>query len=127
MSLSQINKQGQLVPVKLWAPIHEVDPMALDQLSNVAKLPWVFHHVAVMPDVHAGKGCTVGSVIAMKDAVAPAAVGVDIGCGMGAVKTSLTASDLPDNLDELREAIELRIPVGFNSHERSKWDNLSWR
>jgi tRNA-splicing ligase RtcB len=127
VSISQMNKPGQLVPVKLWAPIHEVDSGALDQLHNVAKLPWVFHHVAVMPDVHAGKGCTVGSVIAMKDAVAPAAVGVDIGCGMGAIRTSLTASDLPDNLDELRDAIEQAIPVGFNSHERSKWDNLSWR
>jgi tRNA-splicing ligase RtcB (3'-phosphate/5'-hydroxy nucleic acid ligase) len=117
MSLSQMNKPGQLVPVKLWTPIHEVESSALDQLSNVAKLPWVFHHVAVMPDVHAGNGCTVGSVIAMKDAVAPAAVGVDIGCGMGAIRTSLVASELPDNLDTLRSAIEAAIPVGFMSHD----------
>jgi tRNA-splicing ligase RtcB len=81
----------------------------------------VFKHVAVMPDVHAGKGCTVGSVIAMKDALAPAAVGVDIGCGMGAIRTTLTASDLPENLDELRAAIEMRIPVGFNSHTELKF------
>ena len=121
MSLSNMNKPGQLVPVKLWANLHEVDSGALDQLHLVAKLPWVFHHVAVMPDVHAGKGCTVGSVIAMKDALAPAAVGVDIGCGMGALRTTLTASDLPENLDELREAIELRIPVGFNSHDDGRF------
>jgi tRNA-splicing ligase RtcB len=119
MSLSEMNKAGQLVPVKLWAPIHEVDSMALDQLSNVAKLPWVYHHVAVMPDVHAGKGCTVGSVIAMKNAVAPAAVGVDIGCGMGAIRTNLVASDLPDNLEPMRAAIEAAIPVGFNAHDRA--------
>jgi tRNA-splicing ligase RtcB len=115
--LFTMKKPEQLVPVKLWAPIHEVDSMALDQLQLVAQLPWVFHHVAVMPDVHAGKGCTVGSVIAMKDAVAPAAVGVDIGCGMGAIRTSLKASDLPDDLKPLRLAIEANIPVGFNSHE----------
>ncbi len=84
------------VPVKLWAPVHEVDSGALDQLKNVASLPWVHHHVAAMADVHHGKGCTVGSVIAMKGAVAPAAVGVDIGCGCTAVMTSLTASVLPE-------------------------------
>jgi tRNA-splicing ligase RtcB (3'-phosphate/5'-hydroxy nucleic acid ligase) len=117
MSIATINKPGQIVPVKFWTPIHEVDSGAIDQLSNVARLPWVFHHVAVMPDVHAGKGCTVGSVIAMKDAVAPAAVGVDIGCGMGAVRTSLKASDLPESLLSLRLAIEAAIPVGFNGHE----------
>ena len=70
----------------------------ITQLKNVAALPWVAHHVAVMPDVHFGKGATVGSVIAMRGAVAPAAVGVDIGCGMAAVKTSLDAKDLPDDL-----------------------------
>ncbi len=126
MSLSLLNKPGQLVPVKLWANLHEVDSGALDQLHLVAQLPWVFHHVAVMPDVHAGKGCTVGSVIAMKGAVAPAAVGVDIGCGMGALRTTFTSKDLPDNLDALRSAIEAAIPVGFNSHQRSAWDNTSY-
>lgn len=108
--------QGKVVPVKLWAPIHEVESQALDQLKNIAALPWAFHHVAVMPDVHYGKGATVGSVIAMKDAVSPAAVGVDIGCGMAAVKTSLTAAQLPDTLSALRAEIEAAIPVGFNSH-----------
>ena len=82
---------GRNVPIRLWAPSHEVDSDVIAQLKNVASLPWVAHHVAVMPDVHAGKGATVGSVIALRGAVAPAAVGVDIGCGMAAVKTSLTA------------------------------------
>jgi tRNA-splicing ligase RtcB len=104
-------------PIHLWTPVHEVESEALDQLKRVAALPWVFHHVAVMPDVHYGKGATVGSVIAMKDAVAPAAVGVDIGCGMGAMRTTLHASDLPDNLEDLRSAVEAAIPVGFNAHD----------
>ena len=103
--------------VKLWTPVHEVESQALNQLKNIAQLPWVFKHVAAMPDVHYGKGATVGSVIAMKDAVAPAAVGVDIGCGMGAALTNLTASDLPDSLALIRADIEAAIPVGFNSHE----------
>ena len=115
MSISTLKSSNK--DVHLWTPVHEVESEALTQLRNVASLPWVFHHVAVMPDVHYGKGATVGSVIAMKDAVSPAAVGVDIGCGMGAIKTSLKASDLPDNLDGLRSAIEAAIPVGFDSHE----------
>lgn len=106
--------------VKLWTQADGVEDEALKQLGNIAKLPWVFKHVAVMPDVHYGKGATVGSVIAMKDAVSPAAVGVDIGCGMGAVLTNLTAADLPDNLAILRADIEEAVPVGFNSHETNK-------
>jgi len=113
--------KGRNVPIQLWAPIEEVESQALTQLKNIAALPWVAHHVAVMPDVHLGKGATVGSVIAMKDAVAPAAVGVDIGCGMAAVKTSLTAEDLPDDLRNLRLAIEDAIPVGRMSHESPAW------
>jgi len=88
-------------------------------LRNIAALPWVFDHVAVMPDVHLGIGATVGSVIAMKGAVSPAAVGVDIGCGMAAVPTSLRAEHLPDSLSALRTSIERRVPVGFNSHGSS--------
>lgn len=106
--------------IKLWTDVHEVESSALDQLKNIGRLPWVFKHVAVMPDVHYGKGATVGSVIAMKDAVSPAAVGVDIGCGMGAVLTNLTATDLPESLRELRLDIEAAVPVGFNSHSSSK-------
>src|SRR3954470_14312276 len=104
MSLSSI--KGSTVDVRLWTPLEQVESGALSQLRNIASLPWVFHHVAAMPDVHFGIGATVGSVIAMKGAVAPAAVGVDIGCGIMAVKTSLKASDLPDNLEALRAAIE---------------------
>jgi tRNA-splicing ligase RtcB len=106
------------VPVKLWTKIEEVESQALDQLKNIASLPWVAHHVAVMPDVHVGKGATVGSVVAMRGAVAPAAVGVDIGCGMAAIKTTMNARQLPDDLKRVRLAIEERIPVGFSSHDR---------
>jgi tRNA-splicing ligase RtcB len=100
----------------MWAHPHEVEPQALDQLRNISRLPWV-HGVRVMPDVHLGKGATVGSVVAMRDAVSPAAVGVDIGCGMQAVRTSLTAADLPEDLHGLRLAVEKAIPVGFASHD----------
>ena len=104
----------------MWAPIEEVDTQVITQLKNVAALPWVAHHVAVMPDVHLGKGATVGSVIAMRGAVAPAAVGVDIGCGMAAVKTSLMAKDLPDDLRRLRLEIEDAIPVGPMGHDKAR-------
>src|SRR5437588_191717 len=94
---------GTRVPVLMWADPNGVDAAALTQLRNVAALPWAVG-VRVMPDVHFGKGATVGSVIALRDAVSPAAVGVDIGCGMSAVRTSLTAADLPDDLSALRGA-----------------------
>src|SRR4249919_507069 len=109
--------KGETVPIRSWAPPQTIEPEALKQLKAIASLPWVVHHVAVMPDVHLGKGATVGSVIAMKDAVAPAAVGVDIGCGMSAVRTSLLAKHLPDNLRSVRDAIEERVPVGRAFHE----------
>jgi tRNA-splicing ligase RtcB len=106
------------VPVKLWTPLDEVESSALDQLTNIANLPFVFKHVAAMPDVHLGKGATVGSVIATKGAVVPAAVGVDIGCGMAAVKTNLTSHDFKDGvLRKLRGEIEDTIPVGFNQRK----------
>jgi tRNA-splicing ligase RtcB len=105
------------VPVRLWTPQDQVEIEAKNQLYNIAALPWVFHHIAVMPDVHFGKGATVGSVIAMKGAVSPAAVGVDIGCGMGAIKTNLRVDQLPENLKRIRLDLEERIPVGFNAHE----------
>jgi tRNA-splicing ligase RtcB len=114
MSLARI--KGKNVDVHLWAHAHEVESSALDQLRNVAALPWVFHHVAAMADVHYGTGATVGSVIAMKGAVSPAAVGVDIGCGMGAVRTNLVAKDLPDSLARVRSDIEAALPVGFDMH-----------
>lgn len=104
-------------PIKIWTDPDTVEDAAFQQLLNIANLPWIHKHVAVMPDVHYGKGATVGSVIAMKDAISPSAVGVDIGCGMAAVQTSLTTNDLPDDLSGLRSAIEAAIPVGFNLHD----------
>jgi tRNA-splicing ligase RtcB (3'-phosphate/5'-hydroxy nucleic acid ligase) len=89
-----------------------IEPAAKQQLLNMAELPFVFKHIAVMPDCHLGKGATVGSVIATKGAVIPAAVGVDIGCGMIAVKTKFFAKDLPDSLEKTRTGIERRIPLG---------------
>jgi tRNA-splicing ligase RtcB (3'-phosphate/5'-hydroxy nucleic acid ligase) len=117
--------KGQNVPIKMWAKVEEVESQALDQLKSIAALPWVAHHVAVMPDVHLGKGATVGSVVAMHGAVAPAAVGVDIGCGMAAVKTSLTAKRLPDDLKKVRLAVEAAIPVGFSKHDEPAWRGMS--
>ncbi|MBO1266972.1 RtcB family protein [Arthrobacter cavernae] len=111
-----VEMRGTKHPVYLWEIESEIEPAALQQVRNIASLEWVYG-VRVMPDVHVGKGAVVGSVIAMRHAVAPAAVGVDIGCGVNAVKTSLTASDL-SNLHGLRLAIEAAIPVGPNSHDR---------
>jgi tRNA-splicing ligase RtcB len=115
--MPMIELPGQHVPIRLWADPATVEPQALQQLYNVTTISQVAG-IAVMPDVHVGIGATVGSVIAMRDAVCPAAVGVDIGCGMTAVKTSLTAKDLPDDLSRLRSQIEAAIPVGRAAHER---------
>ena len=85
-----------------------IEPQAKEQLLNISELPFVFKHIAVMPDCHLGKGATVGSVIATQGAVMPAAVGVDIGCGMIAVKTKFFAKDLPESLEQTRKGIERR-------------------
>lgn len=114
----QIEFNKGTVPVKVWTK--DIEHEAIAQLLNVASLPIVHGHIAAMPDVHAGKGATVGSVIPTKGAIIPAAVGVDIGCGMNAVRTTLKAKDLPDRLYSLRGAIEKRIPIGFNQHEASQ-------
>ncbi|MCM6773744.1 RtcB family protein [Nocardia sp. CDC159] len=111
-----VELRGTRAQTLMWAHEHEIEAAALRQLRTIAQLPWV-HGVRVMPDVHLGKGATVGSVIAMRDAVAPAAVGVDIGCGMESVRTSLTAADLPDDLRSLRSRIEAAVPVGFAAHD----------
>lgn len=116
--------KGKHVPVKLWTQLDSVESEALSQLKNIASLPWVFKHVAAMPDVHYGKGATVGSVIAMKNAISPAAMGVDISCGMGAFKTNLNASMLPDSLKDIRAQIEGEVPVGFASHSAPAVENL---
>ncbi|MEU9412135.1 RtcB family protein [Streptomyces sp. NPDC048281] len=113
--MSYVEMPGVKVPIRMWTDPATVEDVALQQLRNVATLPWI-KGLAVMPDVHYGKGATVGSVIAMQGAVCPAAVGVDIGCGMSAVKTSLTANDLPGDLSRLRSKIEQAIPVGRGMH-----------
>lgn len=104
--------------VKFWVGDMQVEQEALQQLTNISHLPILAGHIAVMPDVHMGKGATVGSVIPTRSAIIPAAVGVDIGCGMCAVMTNLTADDLPDSLYSLRNQIERDVPVGFNEHDR---------
>jgi tRNA-splicing ligase RtcB len=108
--------QGR-VPVKIWT--RDIEQEALDQLRNVSRLPIVHGHIAAMPDVHAGIGATVGSVIPTKAAIIPAAVGVDIGCGMNALRLALSAAELPDNLRGVRSAIEAAVPVGFGQHAAS--------
>ncbi|HEX7643123.1 MAG TPA: RtcB family protein [Burkholderiaceae bacterium] len=115
--------------VKMWTKGVPVEADAKRQLSNTAKLPFIYKHIAVMPDVHLGKGSTIGSVIPTLGAVIPAAVGVDIGCGMMAAKTTLTANDLPDNLGPLRSAIEKAVPHGmspktrgFKGRDKGSWD-----
>ncbi|MFB7405098.1 RtcB family protein [Streptomyces rubiginosohelvolus] len=114
--MSYVEVPGAKVPIRMWADPASVEDVAMQQLRNVSTLPWI-KGLAVMPDVHFGKGATVGSVIAMQGAVCPAAVGVDIGCGMSAVKTSLTANDLPGDLSRLRSKIEQAIPVGRGMHD----------
>jgi tRNA-splicing ligase RtcB len=109
--------KGNLVDVKMWTKHVPVESAAIDQLRSITSLPFVFKHVAAMPDVHVGTGSTVGTVLATKSAVIPAAVGVDIGCGMIACRTSLKAEDLPDDLRKLRKEIELMVPVGFDQHD----------
>ena len=104
--------------VKMWVGNMEVEQAALDQILNISQLPILAGHMAIMPDVHMGKGATVGSVIPTRSAIIPAAVGVDIGCGMLAVMTNLTADDLPTSLLSLRHAIEKVVPVGFNEHAK---------
>ncbi|MFE9566239.1 RtcB family protein [Streptomyces sp. NPDC006487] len=116
--MSYVEVPGAKVPIRMWTDPASVEDSAMRQLQNTAGLPWI-KGLAVMPDVHYGKGATVGSVIAMKDAVCPAAVGVDIGCGMSAVKTSLTANDLPGDLSGLRSQIERAIPVGAGMHREA--------
>ncbi len=110
----QVITEGN-VPIKIWTQLETVEPEALQQLRNIAKLPYIFHHVAVMPDVHLGKGATVGSVIASKGAISPAAVGVDIGCGMLAVPLHRSIESLGE-LHEVRAKIENAVPVAHNGH-----------
>ena len=107
-----LHAEGSTTPIKGWVRGVPLEPQAHEQLRNIASIPFVGPWVAVMPDVHLGKGATVGSVIPTRGAIIPAAVGVDIGCGMAAVRTTLRASDLPDDLGPLRNSIERSVPVG---------------
>src|SRR5690348_16061128 len=116
---------GARVPIKAWTRGVQVEDVARQQLLNIASMPFVYKHVAAMPDVHWGIGATVGSVIATKGAIIPAAVGVDIGCGMMAARMDLLASDLPDSLAGVRSAIEAAVPHGRTDNggvnDRGAW------
>ncbi len=112
------------IPIKIWTD--DVEPEAIEQLKKTAALPFVFKHLAVMPDVHAGKGATVGSVMATIGAVCPAAVGVDIGCGMAAAELGIRIDEI-DRLPVLRHSIERSIPVGFNSNKNVGIDVDTWK
>ena len=119
------------VPIKMWTKGVPVDEKSKDQLLKTAQMPFIYKWMAVMPDVHVGIGATIGSVIPTKGAIIPAAVGVDIGCGMMASRTTLTASDLPDNLFALRTELERLIPHGMTKNrgqrDRGSWANPSER
>lgn len=110
--------------IKTWTQGVLFEDEARNQLKKMAQLPFIYKWIAAMPDVHVGKGTTVGSVIPTKGAIIPAAVGVDIGCGMMAQKTSLRASDLPTSLSHIRGQIERDIPVGDNSHKTAPEESL---
>ena len=135
-NITYISELGH-APIKAWINGVPLEESAVQQLRNVAALPFIHKHVAVMPDCHWGMGATVGSVIATKGAIVPAAVGVDLGCGMMAVKTNLTASQLPDNLTRIRSAIEVAVPHGRTANggandvgawpESPAWIETEWR
>src|SRR3982074_308946 len=116
------------VPIKAWTKGVPLEEQARQQVQNGSQLLFIYKWVAAMPDVHWGIGATVGSVIPTKGAIIPAAVGVDIGCGMMAVQTSLNARDLPDNLHGIREAIEQAVPHGRTNHggagDRGAWHEI---
>jgi tRNA-splicing ligase RtcB len=120
------DKEIQKVPIKIWADLDKVEVSALSQLKNTASLPFVFKHVAAMPDVHLGKGATVGSVVACRGAVVPAAVGVDIGCGMMALRLKIEPARVLDNTKEIRHSIERSVPVGHLGNSRLSKEVESW-
>ena len=115
-----ITYQTRNAQIKAWIKGVPIENGAKQQLYNTAELPIVYKHIAAMPDVHWGLGATVGSIIPTKQAIIPAAVGVDIGCGMCAIRTSLTSHDLPENLGRLRNKIERKVPVGFDDFDKRK-------
>lgn len=119
------------VPIKAWVDGVEVEQEALTQVRNLSTMPFIFKWLALMPDVHAGKGSTVGSVIPTSKAIIPAGVGVDIGCGVCAIKLSLNANHLPDNLHDVRLKIESAIPCGRTDNggknDRGAWHDIPQR
>ncbi len=120
-----LNADG--TPIKAWVRGVALDEGAVLQLTHIANLPFIYKWVAAMPDVHVGKGATIGSVIATRNAIIPAAVGVDIGCGMMAVRTSLCSRDLPDHLERIRAAIERAVPhgrTGGRHRDAGAWDEI---
>ncbi len=124
MPVAKVVNKG--CPVKIWT--NDIDDNALSQLENISRMPFIHKHVAAMPDVHWGMGATIGSVIPTKGAIIPAAVGVDLGCGMMAYQTTLSAGDLPDNLKAIRSAIEASVPHGRTNNgkkgDKGGWDDL---
>lgn len=108
------------VPVKIWAK--GVDPLAMKEIVNLSTLPFIFHHLAFMPDVHGGKGMPIGGVLATRGVVIPNAVGLDIGCGMCAVKTSLRVEDIPSEVlrKQILRGIRKQIPLGFDHHKTAQ-------
>ncbi len=117
MPIKRVITKGK-APVKIYTD--DIEREAMQQLYNIAQLPFIHSHVAAMPDVHLGKGATVGSVIPTRGAIIPAAVGVDVGCGMNAVRLSISADDLPTNLRKVRSLIEATVPVGFDMHKTDR-------
>eukprot|EP01064_Diplonema_japonicum_P001415 TRINITY_DN10901_c0_g1_i1.p1 TRINITY_DN10901_c0_g1~~TRINITY_DN10901_c0_g1_i1.p1 ORF type:complete len:438 (+),score=98.17 TRINITY_DN10901_c0_g1_i1:41-1354(+) len=122
-----LKDENSKVDIKAWVDGVSMDSGALEQIRACSQLPVVFKHIAVMPDVHYGKAATVGTVIPTQNAIIPAAVGVDIGCGMIAAETSLTANDLPDSLVELRTNIEMLVPHGRTHNGKKGLDVGGWR
>jgi len=124
MTVKRVIDKGK--PVKVWSD--DIDDNAIEQLENMSKMPFIHSHIAAMPDVHWGRGATIGSVIPSKGAIIPAAVGVDLGCGMMAVQTSLHANDLPDNLHTIRCDIEAAVPHGRTDNggrnDKGGWNEL---
>jgi tRNA-splicing ligase RtcB len=117
MPIQKVISKGK-VPVKIYTD--DIEHEAMQQLYNLSQMSFVHSHIAAMPDVHFGRGATVGSVIPCKGAIIPAAVGVDIGCGMNAMRLSIKADQLPDSLRGARSAIEKAIPVGFDRHKTDR-------
>ncbi len=120
-------KLSSQVPILSWAN-HDLGHEEIKMAKNVASLPFIFKHVSLMPDVHLGKGALVGSVfLATKDAIVPAAIGVDIGCGMMAIKTPFKAEQLDGKLKKIRKEIEAAIPTGFNENKDSDKMVRNWK